>query len=76
MTIHPKNNAAVRITQHYKFEPKGTVVDPVVGEVHLYEANKRIILSPPGDVGLIVASSTRNVVTYRWAGNRISISSF
>lgn len=46
MTIHPKNYAAVRITQHYKFEPKGIVVDPVVGEAHLYGANKRIILSP------------------------------
>ena len=46
MTIHPKNYAAVRITQRYKFEPKGIVVDPVVGEAHLYGANKRIILSP------------------------------
>lgn len=38
MTIHPKNFAAVRIAQHCKFELKGLVVDPVVGEVHLYEA--------------------------------------
>jgi RimJ/RimL family protein N-acetyltransferase len=47
MTIHPKNFAAVRIAQHCKFELKGTVDDPKVGEVHLYEAKKRIILPPP-----------------------------
>lgn len=46
MTIHPKNFAAVRIAQHSRFELKGTVVDPVVGEVHLYEAKKRVILPP------------------------------
>ncbi len=39
MTIHPKNYAAVRIAQHAQFDLKGTVVDPTVGEVHLYEAN-------------------------------------
>ncbi|MDA1279610.1 MAG: GNAT family N-acetyltransferase [Chloroflexi bacterium] len=47
MTIHPKNYAAIRIAQHARFELKRTVVDPVVGEVHLYEAKKRIILPPP-----------------------------
>jgi len=47
MTVHPKNFAAVRIAQHCKFELKGTVDDPTVGEVHLYEAKKRIILPPP-----------------------------
>jgi RimJ/RimL family protein N-acetyltransferase len=47
MTIHPKNFAAVRIAQHAKFELKGTVDDRVVGEVHLYEAKKRVILPPP-----------------------------
>ena len=47
MTIHPKNFAAVRIAQHSKFELKGTVVDPTVGEVHLYEAKPRVILPPP-----------------------------
>jgi RimJ/RimL family protein N-acetyltransferase len=47
MTIHPKNFAAVRVAQHAKFELKGTVVDQVVGEVHLYEAKKRVILPPP-----------------------------
>jgi len=47
MTIHPKNFAAVRVAQHAKFELKGTVVDGVVGEVHLYEAKKRVILPPP-----------------------------
>jgi RimJ/RimL family protein N-acetyltransferase len=47
MTIHPKNFAAVRVAQHSKFELKGTVVDQVVGEVHLYEAKKRVILPPP-----------------------------
>ena len=47
MTIHPKNFAAVRIAQHAKFELKGLVVDPAIGEVHLYEAKKRIILPPP-----------------------------
>jgi RimJ/RimL family protein N-acetyltransferase len=47
MTIHPKNFAAVRIAQHAKFELKGTVVDQVVGEVHLYEAKSRVIVPPP-----------------------------
>jgi len=47
MTIHPKNFAAVRIAQYSKFELKGTVVDDVVGEVHLYEAKKRVIVPPP-----------------------------
>ena len=47
MTIRPKNFAAVRIAQHASFELKGTVVDPVVGEVHLYEAKKRIIVPSP-----------------------------
>lgn len=47
MTIHPRNFAAVRIAQHAKFELKGTVVDSVVGEVHLYEAKPRIIVPPP-----------------------------
>ena len=47
MTIHPKNFAAVRVAQHSKFELKGTVTDEVVGEVHLYEAKKRVILPPP-----------------------------
>jgi RimJ/RimL family protein N-acetyltransferase len=47
MTIHPKNFAAVRIAQHAKFDLKGTVHDQAVGEVHLYEAKKRIIPSPP-----------------------------
>jgi RimJ/RimL family protein N-acetyltransferase len=47
MTVHPKNFAAVRIAQHCKFELKGTVDDPKVGEVHLYEAKKRVILPPP-----------------------------
>ncbi|MBN4064725.1 GNAT family N-acetyltransferase [Dehalococcoides mccartyi] len=46
MTIHPKNFAAVRIAQYAKFELKGTVVDQVVGEVHLYEAKKRVIVPP------------------------------
>ncbi|MDP6667394.1 MAG: GNAT family N-acetyltransferase [Dehalococcoidia bacterium] len=50
MTIHPKNYAAVRIAQHAKFELKGTVVDAVVGEVHLYEAKTRIIVSPPSSL--------------------------
>lgn len=50
MTIHPKNFAAVRIAQHAKFELKGTVVDAVVGEVHLYEAKKRIIVPPPSSL--------------------------
>ena len=44
MTIHPKNFAAVRIAQHANFELKGTVVDNVVGDVHLYEAKQRIIV--------------------------------
>jgi RimJ/RimL family protein N-acetyltransferase len=38
---------SLRIAQHCKFELKGTVVDPAVGEVHLYEAKKRIIPPPP-----------------------------
>lgn len=50
MTIHPKNFAAVRIAQHAKFELKGTVVDAVVGEVHLYEAKQRIIIPPPSSL--------------------------
>ena len=44
MTIHPKNFAAVRIAQFANFELKGTVFDSVIGEVHLYEAKKRIIV--------------------------------
>jgi RimJ/RimL family protein N-acetyltransferase len=47
MTIHPKNFAAVRVAQHSKFELKGTVQDEVVGEVHIYEAKKRVILPLP-----------------------------
>jgi len=47
MTIHPKNFAAVRVAQYAKFELKGTVQDEVVGEVHLYEAKKRIVPPPP-----------------------------
>ncbi|MCH2514546.1 MAG: hypothetical protein MK134_03070 [Dehalococcoidia bacterium] len=31
-------------------EPKGTVVDNVVGEVHLYDAKKRIIVPPHSSV--------------------------
>jgi RimJ/RimL family protein N-acetyltransferase len=50
MTIHPKNYAAVRIAQHSKFELKGTVVDQTVGEVHLYEAKKRILMPTPEDL--------------------------
>ena len=50
MTVHPKNYAAVRIAQHCKFELKGTVRDQAVGEVHLYEAKKRIILPPPSEL--------------------------
>ncbi len=50
MTIHPKNFAAVRIAQHTKFELKGTVYDQVIGEVHLYEAKKRVILPPPSSL--------------------------
>ena len=50
MTVHPKNFAAVRIAQHCTFELKGTVVDQAVGEVHLYEAKKRIILPPPSEL--------------------------
>ena len=50
MTIHPKNFAAVRIAQNAKFELKGTVVDNVVGDVHLYEAKKRIIVPPHSSV--------------------------
>ncbi len=50
MTIRPKNFAAVRIAQHAKFELKGTVVDGVVGEVHLYEAKQRIIVPPPSSL--------------------------
>ncbi len=47
MTIRPRNFAAVRIAQHCKFELKGTVVDQIVGEVHLYEAKARVIVPPP-----------------------------
>ena len=50
MPIRPKNFAAVRIAQYAKFELKGTVVDPVVGEVHLYEAKKRVIVPPPSTI--------------------------
>lgn len=50
MTIHPQNFAAVRIAQHARFELKGTVVDAVVGEVHLYEAKERIIVPPPSSL--------------------------
>ena len=50
MTIHPNNFAAVRIAQFAKFELKGRVVDPVVGEVHIYEAKERIILPPPSSL--------------------------
>ncbi len=50
MTIRPKNFAAVRIAQFSKFELKGTVIDAVVGEVHLYEAKKRIILPSPSSL--------------------------
>ena len=51
MTIHPKNFPAVRIAQHARFELKGTVFDSVVGEVHLYEAKKRIIVPSPSSLG-------------------------
>jgi RimJ/RimL family protein N-acetyltransferase len=50
MTIRQKNFAAVRIAQHSKFELKGTVVDPTIGEVHLYEAKKRILMPTPADL--------------------------
>lgn len=50
MTIHPDNYAAVRIAQFAKFELKGTVVDSVVGEVHLYEVKNRIIVPPPSTI--------------------------
>jgi RimJ/RimL family protein N-acetyltransferase len=49
MTVYPKNYAAVRIAQHSKFELKGTVVDQVLGEVHLYEAKVRLIMPTAAD---------------------------
>lgn len=50
LTIKPKNYAAVRVSQFVKFELKGAVTDPVVGEVNLYEAKKRIIAPPPSSL--------------------------
>jgi hypothetical protein len=47
MTIHLRSFSTVRVAQHVKFELKGTVQDNVMGEVHLFEAKKRVIIPPP-----------------------------